>query len=84
MAEAGTALVGHVGRKRMRFALTDAAGQVRRDSVRSFTADTTVSISGAIMDFLRDARPEQSPEDGLEALDQIVELQHFGIQVLTA
>ncbi|MBB3694750.1 glucokinase [Sphingomonas sp. BK580] len=61
MAGAGTALVGHVGRKRMRFALTDAAGQVRRDSVRSFTADTTVSISGAIMDFLRDARPDAPP-----------------------
>lgn len=61
MAGASAALVGHVGRKRMRFALTDATGQVRPESVRTFTADATVSISGAIMDFLRETRPDGAP-----------------------
>ncbi|TCP34218.1 glucokinase [Sphingomonas sp. BK235] len=60
-ADAATALVGHVGRKRIRFALADADGRLRRDTLRTFAADTTVSISGAIMDFLRDARLPAPP-----------------------
>ena len=50
------ALLGHIGRKRVEFALTGPQGQLRRETIRSYEADATISISGAMMMFGRDSK----------------------------
>jgi glucokinase len=50
-AEVG--VLGSVGRKRMSFALTDAAGGLAVETIRHFDAATTTSVSGALTDFQR-------------------------------
>jgi glucokinase len=46
-----TALIGEIGKTSARFALTDAAGNFREASVRSYAADRHNTISGAMMAF---------------------------------
>lgn len=53
--------MGHVGRKRVQFALTGGVGQLRPETIRSFEADATISISGAMMMFGRDLGLDRLP-----------------------
>lgn len=48
------AIVGHVGRKGLRFALVDGAGRIEPGSVRFHEAASATSISGAITAFQRE------------------------------
>jgi glucokinase len=57
----GVALLGHVGRKRVRFALTDELGRLRPETIHSHDATEITSISGAIMAFLQTARLDDPP-----------------------
>lgn len=53
-APPGVALLGDIGRKRLRFALTDAAGRLDRATARDYDAATTTTVSGALSRFQRD------------------------------
>jgi len=56
------ALVGDIGRKRLCFALTDAAGQLRADTIRRYDAQTTATVTGALQRFQADAGLAMLPE----------------------
>lgn len=49
------AIIGDVGRKGVRIALTDAAGQLRTDTIRVYDAASQTTVSGALSTFRRDA-----------------------------
>lgn len=49
-----TDVVGHVGRKGLRFALTDEHGVVPSASMRHYGADQGSSVSGSLSAFQRD------------------------------
>ncbi|WP_315760425.1 glucokinase [Sphingomonas sp. Y38-1Y] len=53
-AAATRAIVGHVGRKGVRFALVDGAGRIEPGSIRFHEAAATPSIAGAITGFQRE------------------------------
>lgn len=48
-------IVGDVGRRGVRFALTDAAGALRRETIRAYDAAEQTTISGALGAFRRDS-----------------------------
>jgi len=50
-----TALVGDIGRKRLCFALTDAAGHLRPETVRRYDSQATATVTGALQRFQADA-----------------------------
>ena len=54
-AGSAVALVADVGRTSMRIGLTDGAGRLRRDSVRSYDPGEQSTLSGAISTFRRDS-----------------------------
>lgn len=58
------AVLGSVGRKRVRLALSDAAGTLRPETIRSYDAEVTTGVSGALANLQRDlelpALPQQS------------------------
>lgn len=56
-----SALLGHVGRKRVSFALTDDGGQLRPETILSYDADVTTSISGTILAFGQSLGLEKLP-----------------------
>jgi len=47
-------IVGDIGRQRIRLGLTDADGQLRRDTIRAYEAATQSTISGALTTFVRE------------------------------
>jgi glucokinase len=49
-----TAIVGDVGRQTIRLGLTDAAGELRRDTIRAYPSATQSTISGALTTFGRE------------------------------
>jgi glucokinase len=49
-----SAIVGHIGRKGLRFALTDAEGRLDPQSIRFHPAESSTSIAGAISGFQRE------------------------------
>jgi len=53
--EGQAALVGDIGRKRLCFALTDAGGQLRADTVHRYDAQGTATVTGALQRFQADA-----------------------------
>ncbi|EZP56116.1 MULTISPECIES: glucokinase [Sphingomonas] len=57
-----TGIVGHVGRKGLRFALTDAAAGFQADSLRHYGADRGASVSGALSAFQQDLALSRLPE----------------------
>ena len=57
-----TGIVGHVGRKGLRFALTDAASGFKADSLRHYGADHGASVSGALSAFQHDLALPRLPE----------------------
>ena len=54
-------MLGNIGRSGVAFALTDADGGFREDSVRSYDADRHTTISAALMAFKEDARLTNLP-----------------------
>jgi len=52
--EALTAIVGDIGRQTIRLALTDSAGELRRDTIKAYEAATQSTISGALTTFARE------------------------------
>jgi glucokinase len=56
------ALVGHVGRKKLSFALTDEQGALRRDTIRSYDPQASSSIAGAISLFGREMPGSSLPK----------------------
>ncbi|WP_293881088.1 glucokinase [Sphingomonas sp.] len=48
------AVLGSVGRKRVRFALSDENGTLRPETIRSYDAKATTGVSAALIDFQRD------------------------------
>ena len=55
------AVLGDVGRKKVRFALSDEQGRLRADTVRSYEAAATSSIAGALSMFQRDLSLKRLP-----------------------
>lgn len=49
-----TAIVGDIGRQTIRLGLTDPAGELRRDTIRAYTAASQTTISGALSTFSRE------------------------------
>jgi len=49
-----TAIVGDIGRQTIRLGLTDEAGELRRDTIRAYTAASQSTISGALSTFGRE------------------------------
>jgi len=49
-----TAIVGDIGRQTIRLGLTDAAGELRRDTIRAYAGATQSTISGALTTFARE------------------------------
>jgi len=49
-----TAIVGDVGRQMIRLGLTDAAGELRRDTIKAYEGATQSTISGALTSFARE------------------------------
>lgn len=58
----GIGVVGHVGRKGLRFALVDDLGAVMSSSTRRYGADHGSSVSGALSTFQRDLSLPQMPQ----------------------
>jgi glucokinase len=52
--DALTAIVGDIGRQTIRLGLTDAAGELRRDTIRAYAGATQSTISGALTTFARE------------------------------
>lgn len=48
------AIVGDIGRQTIRLGLTDAAGELRRDTIRAYAGATQSTISGALTTFARE------------------------------
>ncbi|WP_022685970.1 glucokinase [Sphingomonas phyllosphaerae] len=55
-------IVGHVGRKGLRFALTDMAGELVPGSIRHYGSEHNSSVSGALSTFQRDSNLARLPE----------------------
>lgn len=55
-------LLGHVGRKRVRFASTDEHGRLLPDTIRGYEAGETISISGALTAYWRGMHAEGLPK----------------------
>ncbi|VXC92843.1 glucokinase [Sphingomonas sp. 8AM] len=55
-------IVGHVGRKGLRFALTDRAGEVVPGSMRLYGSEHGSSVSGTLSTFQRDSGLGRLPE----------------------
>lgn len=53
-AAAGAAVLGTIGRKRVQLALADGGGGLRPDTIRSYSAEETIGVSGALTTFQRD------------------------------
>jgi len=49
-----TAIVGDVGRQMIRLGLTDAAGELRRETIKAYEGATQSTISGALTTFARE------------------------------
>jgi glucokinase len=64
MSQAGreSALLGHVGRKRIQFASTDDLGRLLPDSIRAYPAEEVISISGALAAYWRSTHSTGLPE----------------------
>ncbi|USI71416.1 glucokinase [Sphingomonas morindae] len=60
-AAARVALVADVGRLALRIGLTDAAGRLKTESVRSYDPVSQPTVSGAISSFARDAGLDHLP-----------------------
>lgn len=56
------AVLGTVGRKRLRFALADERGALRTETIRSYDAATATGVSGAIATFQRELALPALPE----------------------
>jgi len=54
LPEGLTAIVGDVGRQTIRLGLTDAAGALRRDTIRAYPSASQTTISGALTTFARE------------------------------
>jgi glucokinase len=54
LPEGLTAIVGDVGRKTIRLGLTDALGQLRRETIRAYPSASQTTISGALSTFSRE------------------------------
>lgn len=49
-----TAIVGDVGRQMIRLGLTDAAGELKRETIKAYEGATQSTISGALSSFARE------------------------------
>lgn len=58
----GVGIVGHVGRKGLRFALTDRAGQLLPATMRHYGSEHGSSVSGTLSTFQRDSGLGRLPE----------------------
>ncbi len=56
------AIVAHLGRKGLRVALTDEQGRVRLDNIRSYGAEASSSVAGALTAFQRELALPRLPE----------------------
>ncbi|MEH3104256.1 MAG: glucokinase [Sphingomonas phyllosphaerae] len=54
-------IVAHVGRKGLRFALTDSAGELVPSSMRQYGSEQSSSVSGALSTFQHDSRLARLP-----------------------
>jgi len=65
-------VLGTIGRKRICFALSDAAGRVRAETIRSYSAEAATGVSAALMLFQRDTDLPRLPARSALAVPGLV------------